>query len=399
MKYKLEDVFKFIRNGANIKQGGQEGYPITRIETIAHREVDRTKMGYADIFDISNFEKYILNEGDILMSHINSEKHLGKVAIYESHHEDEKIIHGMNLLCLRPNVERVHPKYIYHYFNSSNFARELNKIIKHSVNQSSFAIRDIKKLRIQLPPMNMQIKIAIILDKAQLMINKRQQQIEAISLLQQSIYNKMFMEKQNDQSEVLLKDVCSINPRKSEIEEELHDLEISFIPMVSVSEDGDIDLNESRILKEVYRNYTYFAENDILFAKITPCMENGKGAIARGLQNKIGFGSSEFHVLRPKKGTTPEWVYFLTKSKKFRKTAEENMTGSAGQKRVPRKFLENYPVMLPSKSKQEEFKNIYYKTEKNKQVLNESLRELEKLNASLLQKAFNGELFNNKVNI
>ncbi|HLR70792.1 MAG TPA: restriction endonuclease subunit S, partial [Pseudogracilibacillus sp.] len=227
----------------------------------------------------------------------------------------------------------------------------------------------------------------------------RQQQIEAISLLQQSIYNKMFMEKQNDQSEVLLKDVCSINPRKSEIEEELHDLEISFIPMVSVSEDGDIDLNESRILKEVYRNYTYFAENDILFAKITPCMENGKGAIARGLQNKIGFGSSEFHVLRPKKGTTPEWVYFLTKSKKFRKTAEENMTGSAGQKRVPRKFLENYPVMLPSKSKQEEFKNIYYKTEKNKQVLNESLRELEKLNASLLQKAFNGELFNNKVNI
>ena len=98
---KLEDTFVFIRNGASIKQGEDDtGYPITRIETISDRVVNREKMGYAGITDIEKYKDYVLQDGDILMSHINSEIHLGKSALYRKQGE-EVIIHGMNLLCLR----------------------------------------------------------------------------------------------------------------------------------------------------------------------------------------------------------------------------------------------------------------------------------------------------------
>lgn len=83
VNYKLGDLFKFIRNGANIKQGIPGGYPITRIETISKGEINRNKMGYAGIEDITGYEKYILQDGDILTSHINSEIHLGKSALYK----------------------------------------------------------------------------------------------------------------------------------------------------------------------------------------------------------------------------------------------------------------------------------------------------------------------------
>ena len=105
MKITIDEAFTLIRNGASIKQGDLDfGYPITRIETISDRVVDREKMGYAGITELGKYEEYVLQDGDILMSHINSEKHLGKTALYKKH-EDEIIIHGMNLLCLRPNKQ------------------------------------------------------------------------------------------------------------------------------------------------------------------------------------------------------------------------------------------------------------------------------------------------------
>ena len=148
-----------------------------------------------------------------------------------------------------------------------------------------------------------------------------------------------------------LKDICEINPRTLGIGD---DTEVSFIPMPSVSEDGKIDASDIRSYKDVKKGYTTFKENDVLFAKITPCMENGKGAVARGLKNGFGCGSSEFHILRANEQVLPEWIYYLTSWGWFRKKAEKHMTGSAGQRRVPKLFLENYSVKLPSLKEQEQ---------------------------------------------
>ena len=137
--------------------------------------------------------------------------------------------------------------------------------------------------------------------------------------------------------------------------------QVSFVPMPCVSEDGKIDASVIRTFGEVKKGYTTFAEKDVLFAKITPCMENGKGAIAKGLKNGVGCGSSEFHVLRPVDGiVTSEWLYYLTAWSRFRKEAEKHMTGSAGQRRVPKAYLENYEVHLPSKVIQERQTKILY---------------------------------------
>jgi len=127
----------------------------------------------------------------------------------------------------------------------------------------------------------------------------------------------------------------------------------SFIPMDAVDElAADITRIVKRPFKEVAKDYTPFSENDVLFAKITPCMENGKCAIAHGLRSGVGFGSTEFHVVRASKQILPEWIYFFWRLPETRALAERNMTGTAGQKRVPTSFLENLKIPLPSVEEQ-----------------------------------------------
>ena len=173
-----------------------------------------------------------------------------------------------------------------------------------------------------------------------------------------------------------LGEICEINPKKSQDARLTNGLLVSFVPMPSVSESGDIDATQVKPYDEVKTGFTYFAENDVLFAKITPCMENGKGAIATGLHNGIGFGSTEFHVLRPAKGTaTPCWIYTLTVFPQFRIDAASNMTGSAGQRRVPASFLENYRVSVPPLELQNRFAAFIAEVDKSKFSLKNGRKE------------------------
>lgn len=123
---------------------------------------------------------------------------------------------------------------------------------------------------------------------------------------------------------------------------------VSFVPMESVSEKtGDIQLRET-VFSAVSTGYTRFSENDLLWAKITPCMQNGKTAIARGLKNGIGFGSTEFHVLRPLNDrVSVDYLWALLSLDSFLISAQGAFTGSAGQQRVTQEFLQNLPIPLP----------------------------------------------------
>lgn len=144
---------------------------------------------------------------------------------------------------------------------------------------------------------------------------------------------------------------------------------VSFVPMPAVSEDGLIDCSDVKPYAEVKKGFTYFAEGDVLFAKITPCMENGKGAVAQGLSNGIGAGSTEFHVLRSIEGiSNPYWLYIITRFDSFRAEARKVMTGTGGQLRVPIGFLENYSISLPPISLQDEFEAIVHQSDKSKYV-------------------------------
>lgn len=189
---KIADAFSLIRNGANIKQGlDDSGYPITRIETISNRTVDRDKMGYAGITDITKYSDYVLQDGDILMSHINSETHLGKVARYEEY-EGETIIHGMNLLCLRPNKNLVDSRYAFYYLSSEAFLHQIPRITKKSVNQASFNVAALKELTFPISSMEVQQPVADILDKANELIALRKEQLAKLDELVKARFVEMF---------------------------------------------------------------------------------------------------------------------------------------------------------------------------------------------------------------
>ena len=103
---------------------------------------------------------------------------------------------------------------------------------------------------------------------------------------------------------------------------------------------GTIAHPQPRPYQEVSKGYTWFMDGDVIFARITPCMENGKSALAKKLFNGVGFGSTEFHVIRPGNKILGEWIHFLTRSKEFRNDAASRFKGTAGQQRVPQSFLE-----------------------------------------------------------
>ena len=182
---------------------------------------------------------------------------------------------------------------------------------------------------------------------------------------------------------------CEINPKKGNDARIRKGMDVSFVPMQSVSEQGDIDVTAVKTYEEVQKGFTYFSEDDVLFAKITPCMENGKGAIARGLKNSVGFGSTEFHVIRPKMGVSnSEWIYAITSFPRFRQDAARKMTGSAGQRRVPASFLASYMVSCPPFELQEQYARFIEQTDKSKFRIKQSLEKLETLYKALLQKYF-----------
>lgn len=163
-----------------------------------------------------------------------------------------------------------------------------------------------------------------------------------------------------------LADCVDINPRRPQLS--LSDTDqVSFVPMPCVSEEGYLQDVESVDYGTVKKGFTYFEEGDVLFAKITPCMENGKGAIAEDLINGIGMGSTEYHVLREKPEVSNKyWILAFTRLPIFREDAAKNMTGTGGQKRVGASYLSDFRIGLPPIEAQQEFEQLYRQADKSK---------------------------------
>jgi type I restriction enzyme, S subunit len=147
--------------------------------------------------------------------------------------------------------------------------------------------------------------------------------------------------------------MIKMNPSKTEIADLVPDTEVSFLPMESVGEDGSLNLETTRPIAEVGTGYTYFSEGDVTFAKITPCFENGKGAIMQNLVSNCGFGTTELTVLRPSEKVDNEFLHYITTSREFRKNGEAWMYGAGGQKRVPDDFVRNFYFSWPSLPEQQ----------------------------------------------
>jgi type I restriction enzyme M protein len=243
---------------------------------------------------------------------------------------------------------QVNPKFIF--WVSASLKSELSRIAG-STSFEYLSVTNLKKIKIPLPPIATQNQIVEELDGYQKIIDGCRQVIENYKP-SIDIDPSWDMEK--------IGNVCEINPKKSEVKLE-NNSEVSFIPMEDVKENNLLTFPlKTKKLSEVTTSYTYFKTDDILLAKVTPCFENGKCTIPKDLKNGVGFGSSEFIVLRCNEKVKKEWIYCCIITNKFKKLGVKNFTGTSGLRRLPKDFVSRYKIPLPSIDIQEKhIKKIY----------------------------------------
>ncbi len=183
-------LFQFIRNGMSVKQDKSgDGLPITRIETIADATIDAKRVGYAGVNE-EDGRRWLLEPGDILFSHINSVEHVGKCALYRG--VPEKLVHGMNLLCMRCDQTQLLPEFATYLVRSPVFRARLQNFINKAVNQASVSIGNLKPIPVSIPTLAEQRRIAAILDQADALRVKRREALTQLDSLTQSIFIEMF---------------------------------------------------------------------------------------------------------------------------------------------------------------------------------------------------------------
>lgn len=304
-------------------------------------------------------QKFVFKKGDVIFGRRRAYQRKLAIAEFDG-------ICSAHAMVLRAKPKMILPEFLPFFLLSDMF---MERAIEISVGSLSPTI-NWKTLSVQefpLPPLEEQKRIAEILWAADEAVEKWHLAFRANEKLSQVISINSFLLHEVVKKHPTIPDdwkigsidrLAEVDPKQPKgIDEKL---KISFITMEDISENGRIIKKEEKSFSEIKKGYTYFAENDILFAKITPCMENNKGAIAENLSNQIGMGSTEFFVLRPKNSLDKKFLYCLTMSQGFRKRAESWMQGSAGQRRVPKDFFTKRPIALPPQQKRIEIGEVLY---------------------------------------
>lgn len=261
---------------------------------------------------------------------------------------------------------------------------------------------DMCKIPIPLPPLEEQGRIVQKIEELFADIDAGIQNLKSvqdqIKLYRQSVLNSAFegnLYKTTEWSFEQIGKICEINP-KTTIPALNDNSPVSFLPMPAVMPEINRFIPQIVPYSKVKKGYTKFANSDVLFAKITPCMENGKSCVVHDLLNGIGFGSTEFHVLRPKEKITPLFVFYFIVQPIFRTTAIPFMTGAVGQKRIPADYLRDYIIPVPTLDEQKrivaEIERRFERADELEQVVADALADAEKLKQAILKKAFRGEL-------
>lgn len=252
------------------------------------------------------------------------------------------------------NEKILNPRYLFAFMRQFDLTT-----ISNSAGIALINNPDIKGVKIPIPPISIQEEIVAeiesyqkIIDGAKMVVNNYKPSIEI----------------DKDWEIMAFEDISAINPKKSEIKDLNDQTQVSFVPMADLNE-NQIDFTPKQIkaLNEVYTGYTYFKENDVLLAKVTPCFENGKAGIAKNLVNEIGFGSSEYYVFRPNDKILSTWIYLNVITDDFRERGKLNMTGTGGLQRVPTDFVKAYQIPVPPIATQQQ---IVSQIEKEQALVN-----------------------------
>jgi type I restriction enzyme S subunit len=353
-----------------------------------------------------NVEPYYLQKNDVLFNNTNSVELVGKTGIVR---EPMAVAFSNHINRLRVRNENLlDPKWLTYFLLNLQSQGFFATHCRKRIGQAGFSLEALSKVEIPLPDINIQRQIVQYIDtlflEAHEMQKLNQHIHDDIKKLMDAVAGELYdLSVSNDIEERTLADVCEINPRRPKILRDPN-TKTFFIPMASVDElKGEVVDLLTVPYSKVRSGYTYFEENDVLFAKITPSMQNGKSAIARDLIDGFGFGTTEFHVLRPKATIMPEWIHFFVRQTKFLEDAMRHFRGAVGQQRVPDSFLRTYliPVPFPNNSQKslatQKEMVVYLKTIQDeivemKKTCKEDSQLLKQIEKSILAQAFQGEL-------
>ena len=332
--------------------------------------------------------------GDVLLTIVGT---IGRVAVVPT--DAPFITLQRSVAVIKPIKDKVIPRFLmYHLIQQS---AQLNELAR-GVAQKGIYLETLRQIEISAPSITEQQRIVAKLDQAFEGIAKAranaEQNLQNARALFESHLQSVFNQRGEGWVEKTLSAVCEIKPPKSEAKKLLKNSDlVSFAPM------EDLGINQKylkpkkqRTLEDVAGSYTYFAEGDVLLAKITPCFENGKLGIAKNLINGIGFGSSEYIVFRPNKELSNEFLYYFLSRKRFIEEGAVRMSGAVGHKRVSKEFIEEYKVAFPSLDTQnmmvKKIDNLSKETQRLETLYQRKINLLDELKKSLLQQAFAGEL-------
>lgn len=290
---------------------------------------DLTDSKYLPENFLIKYADYQLSEGDFLIVMVGATT--GKVGYITK--DMLPALLNQNMWKFVPDEKKLNKRFLY-FLMKHRAVIQRQGGARDYLKQADFILQ-----QIPLPPLEVQEEIVKELDGYQAVIDGAQKVVDNW---------KPTLPINPEWEKVKLGDVCEINPKKSQVAEIDKSTLVSFVPMECVSErDMLFTPKENRKIGEVYSGYTYFTDNDVLLAKVTPCFENGKSGLARNLTNSIGFGSSEFFVLRANETILPEIIYYTIVNNKFIENGKDKMSGTGGLKRVVKDYVENYEFLVP----------------------------------------------------
>lgn len=397
---KIEEICEVFADGDWIEKKDQSTGGIRLIQTgnIGNGNfLDRGEK--ARYISESTFKRLRCTEvlpGDCLLSRLPDP--VGRAGLIPE--TGQKMITAVDCTIMRFKNDTL-PKWFIYYSLSLDYQNEINKEVTGATRQR-ISRSNLGNVKIPVPPISEQKQIVkaldVVFEKTSKAKENAEKNLQNARELFESYLQNIFANQSDGWEKKRLSEICEIRPPKNEARAKLRDEDrVSFVPMedLGIRQKWLVPAKE-RTLSEVEGSYTYFADQDVLLAKITPCFENGKLGIACDLKNGIGFGSSEFVVFRTKAKLSPEFLYYYLLREEFRREGSKRMMGAVGHKRVAKEFLESSVIFVPPPAVQDRFianlDLLSFEIKRLEGIYQQKLANLEELKKSVLHKAFNGEL-------
>ena len=388
---RLGDVLQFSRNGANLKQDKSgNGIPISRIETISYGVINPNKVGYTQESDDNTIQTCKLLDGDLLFSHINSLEHIGKTAIYENN--PPVLLHGINLLLLRPNMKIVDPKFLHIVFQKYRREKIFWSMANKSVNQASINQTRLNDIRMPLPPLPAQRRIVAVLEQAVAVKRQRHEADALTGALLQSVFLEMFGDPVRNEKRWEKKELKEFGEIKTG----------NTPPRINPSNYGDYIewiKSDNINLQSIYleRSQEFLSEEGLKIGRLAPkesilitCIAGsisciGNAAIA---DRDVAF-NQQINAIIPRSDVNELFLYYviLLSREYIQNHATKSMT-----KMINKGILSELLFIAPPLPLQQQFAQIVANVEALREKQRVSGEEIGGLFDGLMQRAFRGEI-------